>query len=281
MIIFSYTQNDLIMKYLLILALLCGFGARAQNGLKFDKLLIDCEDKWIALSLDDGTKYAFGYVYLDNSAGLTFNLKGSFTIESNVYLPKHTPEVKNRIEPSESKVALIPPKRLAELQVEKEPRQFDYIGKNNKQDRYLKLAMTCKKWKRFKLAERYEALAVGTYTYFSFDGSNFISESIPKPQETSRIRVLNGNYTDSYQQEIFRLAKANKMKDAQLTYIEAIRICGDESAKADMAYNIAYQYYTKADVKNFDIWCNEVKRWIVKDNNYAAKLDKMKIMLGK
>lgn len=269
------------MKRVFILLLLCAYGARAEDGLKFDKLLIDCENKWVAVSLDNGTKYVFGYVYLDNSAGLTFNLKGSFTIENGVYLPKHIPEVKNRITPSESKVALIPSKRLAELQVEKTPGQFDYIGKNNKQDRYLKLAMTCKKWKRFKQAERYEALAVSTYTYFSFDGTNFISETIPKPQETSRIRVLNGNYTDSYQQEIFRLAKADKMRAAQLTYIEAIRICGDESAKADMAYNIAYQYYIKADMRNFDIWCNEVKRWIVKDNSYADKLDKMRTMLSK
>lgn len=92
---------------------------------------------------------------------------------------------------------------------------------------------------------------------------------------------MNGNYTESYQQELFRLAKADKMRAAQLTYIEAIRICGDESAKADMAYNIAYQYYIKADMKNFDIWCNEVKRWIVKDNGYADKLHKMRTMLSK
>jgi hypothetical protein len=269
------------MKYLLILALLCGFGARAQNGLKFDKLLIDCEDKWIALSLGDGTKYAFGYVYLDNSAGLTFNLKGSFTIENNIYLPRLSPDIKNRIEPSEARVSLIPAKRLAELQVEELPADFKYIGKNNKKDRYLKLAETYKKWKMNKLAERYQDLAAGTYTYFSFDGTNFTSETISSPREASRIKVFNGNYTDSYQQEIFRLTKANKMREAQLTYIDAIRDCEDEFAKAGMAYNIAYQYYTKADVKNFDIWYNEVNRWIVKDNNYTAKLDKMKIMLGK
>jgi len=269
------------MKRVFILLFLCAFGARAQDGLKFDKLLIDCENKWVAVSLDNGTKYAFGYVYLDNSAGLTFNLKGSFTIENGVYLPKHVTEVKSRITPTEAKVAFIPAKRLTELKVEASPAELKYMGLNNSYDRYAKLAQINKKWERYKVAERYEAKMQNTYTYFTFNGTDFISETIPRAHEASRIKVLNGNYTDSYQQEIFRLAKANKMRAAQLTYIEAIRYCDNEVAKADMAYNMAYQYYIKADMKNFDIWCNEVKRWIVKDNSYADKLDKMRTMLSK
>lgn len=71
------------------------------------------------------------------------------------------------------------------------------------------------------------------------------------------------------------------MREAQLTYIDAIRNCDDETAKADMAYNIAYQYYIIADVKKFNIWSNEVKRWIVKDNNYLGKIEKMQAMLKK
>ncbi|ARS42026.1 hypothetical protein CA265_21145 [Sphingobacteriaceae bacterium GW460-11-11-14-LB5] len=269
------------MKYLFILLLLCAVGAKAQNGLKFNKLLIDCENKWIAISLDDGAPYTFGYVYLDNSAGLSFKQKGTFTIENDVYLPIHTAEVKSRIEPTEMKVSLIPAKRLAELKVEESPGELEYIGKNNSRDRYGKLAQTYKKWKRYKLADKFENLASGTYTHFYFDGGDFVTETVSSPQKTRKIKAFNGNYTDSYKQEIFWLTQAKKMREAQLTYIDAIRNCDDETAKADMAYNIAYQYYIIADVKKFNIWSNEVKRWIVKDNNYLGKIEKMQAMLKK
>jgi len=270
------------MKYLFILLLLCALDAKAQNRLKFEKRFIDCENKWIAMPLDDGTKYAFGYVYLDNSAGLTFKLKGSFTIENNVYLPKDSPEVKSRIEPTEIKVSLIPSKRFAELKVEESPKELEYIGKSNSRDRYLKKAQTYRKWKMHKLADRYETLASdNSYTYPSYDGFKFISENTEQYNETTTRKVFAGNYTDSYKQEIFWLAKANKMRDAQLTYIDAIRYCEDEAAKADMAYNIAYQYYIMSEVKKFNIWSNEVKRWIVKDNNYVVKIEKMQAMLKK
>jgi len=269
------------MKYLLILPLLCAFIAKAQNGLNFEKRFIDCENKWIAISLDDGKQYAFGYVYLDNSAGLTLNLKGSFTVENDVYLPKLITEVKSRIEPTEMKVSLIPAKRLVELKVEESPKELEYIGKRNSRDRYTKLVQTYKKWKMNKLAGQYEDLATGTYTHFRFDGSDFITETVSSPQKIRRIKAFNGNYTDSYKQEIFWLVQANKMKAAELIYIDAIRYCEDDPAKADMAYNIAYQYYIRSDIKKFNIWSNEVKRWIVKDNNYMGKIEKMQAMLKK
>jgi hypothetical protein len=229
------------MKYLFIPLLLCALGTKAHNGLTFDKRFLDCENKWIAISSDSGSTY--DYVYLDNSAGLTFKLKGSFTIENNVYLPEQITEVKSRIEPTEINVSIIPAKRFTELKVEESINELKYVGKNNKRDRYLKLAETYKKWKMDKLAEKYEALASGTYTYFSFDGKDFITETTVTPQKTRKIKAFNGNYTDSYKQEIFWLARDNKMRAAELTYIDAIRTCDDETAKADMAYNIAYQYY--------------------------------------
>lgn len=270
------------MKYLFILLLLCAVGAKAQNGLKFEKRLIDCENKWVAIPLNDGTHYGFGYIYLDNSAGLTFKLKGSFTIENNVYLPKDTPVVKSRIEPTEMKVSLIPSKRFGELKVDESPKELEYIGKGNSKDRYLKKAQTYRKWKMHKLADRYETLASdNSFTYPSYDGFKFISENTEQYKEITTIKTFNGNYTDSYKQQIFWLVQANKMKEAQLTYINAIRDCDDEAAKADMAYNIAYQYYMMADMKKFSIWSNEVKRWIVKDNTYLVKIEKMQAMLRK
>lgn len=271
------------MKYLFILLLLCAFGAKAQYGLKFDKQLLDCENKWIAVSLGDEGKYAFGYVYLDNSAGLTFNLQGSFTLTNDVYIAKHVVQVKNRITPTAAKVAIIPSNRLVELKVEASPAELKYIGRNNSNDRYFKLAQTYNIWKNHKQALKYlEAITCNPYLYPNFGAEELMAQNTEQTKKIKVVRkVFKASYIDPYKQEIFWLVQTNKMKMAEETYIEAIRYCTDEVSKADMAYNIAYQYYKTSNIEKFNIWAKEVGRWIAPDNNYVEKVEKMQAALSR
>ncbi|SEQ78641.1 hypothetical protein [Pedobacter rhizosphaerae] len=63
------------MRFLTALLLLYATTINAQNGFKFDQRMLDCENKWIVASTD--SSYAYGFVYLDNSAGLTLSVEGS------------------------------------------------------------------------------------------------------------------------------------------------------------------------------------------------------------
>ncbi|MGM9476531.1 hypothetical protein ACS5PU_08870 [Pedobacter sp. GSP4] len=272
------------MKYLFILLLLCTFDAKAQHGLTFDKRLLDCENKWIAIALDSGSKYAFGYVYLDNSAGLTFNLKGAFTIENDTYKAKNVIEVKHRITPTDVKVAIIPAEKLKQLNVEAQPLAYtSYIGSNNKNDRYFKLGQTYNNWKAYKMAwKSLNAISCDPYIYPNFGLEELVSENRENAKQVNTaFRVYNTNYNEVYKRDIFWMAQANKMKIAEETYLEAIRYCTDEFAKADMAYNIAYQYFKTSNTEKFNIWCKEVNRWITPNANYAEKIEKMQRVMGK
>jgi len=61
------------MKKTLILLILISFKINAQTELLFNKKFIDSEDKWVAFQKDSDNKYGFGFIYIDEEAGLTLN----------------------------------------------------------------------------------------------------------------------------------------------------------------------------------------------------------------
>lgn len=69
------------MKYFQFLLALISIGINAQNALKFDKSNIQCEDKWVAYQMNKDSIYNFGFIYVDNQAGLTLNYEGDFKID--------------------------------------------------------------------------------------------------------------------------------------------------------------------------------------------------------
>jgi hypothetical protein len=95
----------------------------AQSALKFDKRFVESEDKWVALRGKPGEAYSYGFIYLDSQAGFTMQAGGSFTIDAQgKYIPSPMENnVKVRLQPSQVKVALIPPDKLSELKVERIP----------------------------------------------------------------------------------------------------------------------------------------------------------------
>jgi hypothetical protein len=271
------------MKYLLILLLLCAIGAKAQNGLTFDKRLLDCENKWIAISLDSESRYAYGFVYLDYSAGLTFDLYGSFTVDSGAYKPKIINNQRSRITPTEVKVAIIPAERLKELVVEEFPTKYkNYAGNNNTNYRYIKFIQIFNSWKEYNMASKYVLALSETERGFPSYIEEDPTDKNKKIRKTFEITTANFSHyakkEEAYKRDIFTLTQANKMEEAEQAYLHALIYCSNEAAKADMAYNITYQYYKNANREKFDFWCKEINRWIIPQDIYT---DKIKMMAGK
>lgn len=271
------------MKYLFILLLLYAIGAKAQNGLTFDKRSLDCENKWIAVSLDSESRYAYGFVYLDYSAGLTFDLYGSFTIDSGAFKPEAVNNQKSRITPTEVKVAIIQAERLKELGVEEFPTKYKkYAGNNNRNYRYIRFIQIFNNWKEYDMASKY-VLALseterGSPSYIEEDQT----DKNKKIRKTFEITTANfdqyAKKAEAYKRDIFTFTQANKMEEAEQAYLHALIFCSNEASKADMAYNITYQYYKNANTEKFDFWCKEIKRWIIPEDIYT---DKIKMMASK
>ena len=105
--------------------------------LQFDKRNIDCEDKWVAYPKDSNGVYSFGFVYIDEEAGLTYNFGGNFTVSDdgsfNLATSKALEKVslKARLEPGKgSRMAIIPEEKFASLKIEKIPDWLKFYKTN-------------------------------------------------------------------------------------------------------------------------------------------------------
>jgi len=274
------------MKLFIALLLLLNFSAKAQTDLKFDKPLLDCENKWIAIALDSN-QYYYGFVYLDNSAGLTFYLDGAFLINSaSNYVKMKVKKLKVRIVPNKVMAAEIPQDRYQELGISPTPDWLKlYKTDDQNVDRLFRLGHTYNKWgdpvKALKYLKQVRSKdkkypGLDREFYFAYNGrkkellANFyLGEALA---DLSEARQTN---CELYKSLVFKQTNANELKQAEEMYYYAIKECTDETAKADMAYNIAFKYYKILNKDKLNHWRNEVLRWIVPNDSYAEKINKM------
>ncbi|MFD0763704.1 tetratricopeptide repeat protein [Mucilaginibacter lutimaris] len=120
------------MKKVILFLFVCwiqqAYSQKADTALKFDKRYTQCEKKWVVLSkVDTAKKYNYGYVYIDEQAGFTFDLQGAFAVDEkgryvgDTMLLKKTGSIKYRIAPNWKPLALLPVKHLQELKLPIEP----------------------------------------------------------------------------------------------------------------------------------------------------------------
>jgi hypothetical protein len=241
------------MKKLLIILLSLSFSAFAQSDLKFDNTLINCIDKWVVLPQTPDSLNAYGFVYMDPSAGLTFNLEGQYKYDNSKYQFIKVRQKKIRILPNETLVAIIPKSLLPIFSLPVKPEWLSFFKENVKpEDLAYRYGITYLKWKDNKKA----------FNYLNGTAKNL------------DIRT-NKEITKLYKDEIVRLCNYNMMKKAEETYRNAIVECEEEEEKAEMAYAITYQYYKEKQLEKFNYWLKEIDRWVLSDNNIQKKVEIM------
>ena len=279
------------MKLLFCLLVLCSIGVKAQTDLKFEKRLVDCEDKWIAVKIDS-VNYYYGFVYLDNSAGMTFSLEGIFVIdESQKFISRKNKRKIVRLLPNKVMTAIIAPQRYQELGVPDQPEWLKKFRTDDENaDRLFRLGSTYNMWgdhvkalKFLKQARSKDRKYPGLDREFfwAYNGKKqevlanlYLGEALA---DVSEERQTN---CELYKSLIFKQTNANELKQAEEMYYYAIKECTDETAKADMAYNIAFQYYKLMNKTKLKQWQDEVIRWIVPNGTYIEKVERMSASLN-
>lgn len=275
------------MKWLLALLLLCFFGAKAQIDFKFDKRLLDCEDKWVIIPTNQDSIFVYGFVYLDNFAGLTFKSNGIFSIKNNTYQPRRAKEFKYRILPTKDLAALVPQARFGELNIIGSPEWISFFkNKNQSTDRLFRLASTYNLWGEFEKALEFlskVSFRDDQYPGLYIERTNAENQLLMKKlgKSTRPISFVSDRYCDYYKQTVFDKTNAGRLKEAEETYYEALPGCPNEAYKAEMAYYILFQYYKIKNNEKFKNWEMELNRWILTSNDLSIKADKMKIEMNK
>lgn len=278
------------MRILILIFLFLVSNLYSQFNLSFDKLYIECEDKWIASKTDDDSTYSYGYVYLDEEAGLTYSYEGTFKLNSDntIEVNKLGQMIIYRVEPRNAKAAIIPESLFQELQVEPIPEWLEIYKKNTiPVKRLYRWGFTYNAWGMCdKALEKllqaktidpdYSGLAVEiAYSYNCL--SNF-DKAVEVLSAAIKSEPENAYITKEY---IYSLVRKKDIDKATEVYYNSVELEIDSVYNAANCFNIIGHYFYEKDKENFDKWVKELEKWPNNNKLIDKNIGLMKIELSK
>ncbi|MEJ7559754.1 MAG: hypothetical protein WKF66_15700 [Pedobacter sp.] len=231
----------------------------------------NAENKWITFpKLPTDTVYSYGFLYIDQMAGFTFDFKGTFKVGKDAkLLPRPNPSnasMKYRLEANTRDVAVLSATRLAELGLTVEP---DWL-KTYKVDP--KLLPTMVAWgKHYNHVGAYEkaleyllpAYAKDPhYRGLEFELSYAYNASL---QFEKAILVLNAAIAASpkdfwfFRELGYAYMASKKTLEAEAAYLKALEYCTVQKDKTEIAYNMAFMYFKLSNKQKFAEWHDKTK----------------------
>lgn len=246
----------------------------AQSTFRFDRTLVECEDRWVVFPMNEDSSYSFGFVYIDAQAGWTLQAEGSFTISAEgKFIPKKMDtNVKMRLPRPDVSVDFIPRYRLAELDVDPVPAWLQAYKTDTVSARHFyRWGFLYNAWnacaKALGYLERAKEIdpkmdGLGVELAFSYNCLKQYDKAIGELEE-----CLQRNPGDAYinKELVYALAHSGQVDEAADACRKAFRNCEDKTYQGENCYNVLVGYYEKGDKANFKIWLKETRKW-VKDN---------------
>jgi tetratricopeptide (TPR) repeat protein len=260
--------------------------AQENSELKFETNFYDAVNKWVVLpKKSTDSIYTYGFIYMDISAGITFHLGGSFFIDkNNKYIgdaePGHQMTKKRLDNPNIVKMAVLNDKKMAELNLTKEPDwlihykfsedsvenltqlgyHYNHVGACERALFYLNKAYKKEpnhKGLEFEIAYAYNHL--GQY-----------DKSIPILEKA----LKNDSKNYSFYRELgYAYSKLNKLDMAEKTYKKGISLSDSNFEKSEMAVNMAQGYFLIKNKAKFDEWAKITRNYAEKGSQYAQYID--------
>lgn len=279
------------MKYIYLLATLLSLNSFAQIELNFNSRFVECEDQWVAFPMNKDSSYIFGFIYIDEQAGLTFNKEGYFNFNSNnIIKAEKTNDVnfKFRLQANQTKVAIIPKSMYQDLNIKQKPdwlkmyktdtisakHFFDWGYMYNGWNECSKALIFLERAK--KIEPNYQGLNVELA--FSYNCLNNFEEA-----EKILIEDIKTNPSNAYtnKEYIYTLTKNNKIELACSQFVKSLTTIKDTQYNAENCYNILQFYYHIKDKPNFDKWYIELKKWPITNQHIINYTNEMKAEMEK
>lgn len=258
------------MRYLNYLILFFTMSVNAQTNLKFDVRVIDAEDKWVALPMNKDSTYTYGSVYLDNMAGLTFHLDGTYKISSQGKIILNKQPVyeilKKRISPNHVKVAVIPEVMFNDLQIKQFPDWLkSYKSDENNIDRMFMLGFTHNAWGNsekalsyLKKVEENNPKKRGLYYELAF-AYNALRQYDKAIIITTEALKLDSKNCELFKELLYAEMNLKQIDKAMESSKLALDVCTDKNFRMQMLRDLLYNYYTKKDKEQFKFWAEKAK----------------------
>jgi len=276
--------------FILIISFFISICCAAQDKLDFNLKPIDCENQWVAFPSDSSGSYSYGFVYMDNQAGLTFDIAGSFKINSNgkflISKNQAGSSMKFRLQPNKSLVAIIPESYFAEFDISKSPDWLSaYQEGENSTNRLFRWGYTYNIWnecnkgltcleKVKKTYPNYKGLK--TEIAFSYNCLKQYENAIAVLKEAIK-QTPDDAY--AYKELLYSQVYNNQLPDAIKTYYKIEKDITDKTYKSENAFNILCAFYSQNNLKKFNEWVNFTQ--IDKDDRFGPYVEKFKKDLEK
>ncbi|WMW78703.1 tetratricopeptide repeat protein [Flavobacterium sp. 20NA77.7] len=264
--------------------------ASSQDKLIFNKKFTECEDKWVAFTSDSLGYHSFGFIYIDEQAGLTLDYSGSFKIDANGKIILEKKDIKGamkyRLQPNSVKVSIVPESFYKDLQIEAVPEWLKFYKTNeNSIERLYKWGYMYNGWnecqtaltfleKAYKINPNFKDLKVELG--FSYNClSNF--EKAIVILKSALVEAPTSAYI--YKELLYAQIHNGQLEDAINTYDKIINEITDKTYNGENAFNILGEYFRQKNIEKFNQWIKKTS--IDKDSRFIKYIEQMKYELNK
>ncbi|TLX74561.1 hypothetical protein E9993_11590 [Labilibacter sediminis] len=263
----------------------------AQDNLIFNRRFIECEDQWVAFSINEDSSHIYGFIYIDSQAGLTLNLEGRFKYEpdsSLVVKKEQDTNIKVRLENNNVNVAIIPEEMFNDLHVDSIPEWLKYYKTDvDSITRLYKWGYMYNGWglcdKALEYLLKAKAIDVeykGLLTEIAYSYNCLKKYDLSAEVLAEALRL---NPTDAYtnKEYIYTLSQQKNIQKAIEQYEKLVELEVDDTYNAENCFNILGQFYYQKDVKNFKKWVKELRKWPNSNKKIDAYIEMMEKELKK
>lgn len=271
------------MKKLILLSILFSNYCFSQN-LKFDKKFTDAVDKWVAFNKNENdSTYIFGFIYIDEQAGFTFDYGSRFIQKENTLekLPKEMEGIiKSRLSTNTANVHILTDNELKQLNLPNQPDWLKHYKTNENTVSYYK-----------NIGFHYNAsgasqnaiehLLKGYKIDPHFEGLEFelaYAYNATKQHEKA-IEILNEAIKNDsqnfwfYRELGFAYKNLGNLNKAEEIYKKGISLSTNKNQKAEMAVNMAQSYFQTKNKLKFEEWSKITKQYTEKGSQLEQYLD--------
>ncbi|PZW37630.1 tetratricopeptide repeat protein [Mesonia algae] len=264
-----------------------GFSQNKLTELNFDTKYYDAVDNWVVFpKKETDSTYAYGFIYIDQMAGITLRYGGTLKIEKDKFVSSakaNNSMIIHRLTKKTNNVYQFSDKQISELDLQKEPEWLSTYKSNENTAEYLKdignhlnHAGAVDKalvplLKAYKIEPHLKGLEFElSFAYNALKEFNKAIEILEKAIEN------NPNDYQFYRELGYSYMNLEQIDEAEKTYLKGIKISTSDFEKSEMSVNMAQAYFRKKNEKKFNEWSEKTLKYAKEGSQYAQYIEYFK-----
>jgi len=274
-------------KSIIILILLCSITiCYSQNrDLQFDVKFYNTIDSYVVFpKKEKDTTYAYGFVYMDSSAGITFRYYGTMKLNNGVFISSEkNPEYKMmiyRLDSNTSNVYVFNENDIKSLQLPTTPAWLATYKSDEDTAEYMKdVGNKLNRVGGSQAALNYLEKAYSIEPHlnglefelaFAYNALQQFEKAIPVLKKA----IQNDSNNFLFYKELgYAYKYLGKIDEAEKTYKEGIKLTTNNTIRAEMSLNMAHSYFELKNRVKFNEWAKITRESSKPDSQFSKYLD--------